>query len=125
MAVWRTPLLGLGSDSYGHDLVQRCGAVNVLGGRPRYPEMSEAEVTALAPDLVLLPDEPYRFREHDREAFCGIAPATIVDGKLLWWVRATDAGGGQDTPGAVRDRRDVRIVGPPRKRSGPWSKASG
>ena len=61
VAVWRQPLLGLGSNAYGHDVVVRCGAVNVLAGRERYPEVSAAELRELAPDLILLPDEPYRF----------------------------------------------------------------
>jgi ABC-type hemin transport system substrate-binding protein len=83
--VWKSPLMGLGSDTYGHDLLHRCGAENVLGDRPRYPVTTRAEVAGLSPDLVLLPDEPYRFREADRQAWSTLARAELVDGKLLWW----------------------------------------
>lgn len=85
VAVWRQPLLGLGSNAYGHDVVVRCGAVNVLAGRERYPEVSAAELRELAPDLILLPDEPYRFGPRHIVEFAAIAPARVIDGKLLWW----------------------------------------
>ncbi|MCC6381265.1 MAG: ABC transporter substrate-binding protein [Dehalococcoidia bacterium] len=85
VAVWKEPLMGLGSLSYGHDLVERAGAVNVLGARPRYPEITFAEVSALAPDLILLPDEPYPFKAADGAPFAAIAPVAYVDGRLLWW----------------------------------------
>jgi ABC-type Fe3+-hydroxamate transport system substrate-binding protein len=100
VAVWKRPLMGLGGQSYGHDVLERAGALNVLGGRPRYPEVTLDEVRTLAPELVLLPDEPYRFRERDRATFEGIAPARLIDGKLLWWY-------GPRMPGAIAALRDM------------------
>ncbi len=85
VAVWRQPLLGLGSNAYGHDVIVRCGAVNVLAGRERYPEVIAEELRELAPDLVLLPDEPYRFGPRHIAEFAAVAPARVIDGKLLWW----------------------------------------
>lgn len=85
VAVWHEPLMGLGSESYGHDLLERSGAINVLGGQPRYPHVTLEEVQALRPDLVLLPDEPYPFKERHVAAYDPVAPARIIDGKLLWW----------------------------------------
>ncbi len=85
VAVWHEPLMGLGSETYGHDILVRCGAINVLADRPRYPEVTRDEVVALGPDLVLLPDEPYPFKEQHVAMYEAIAPARIVDGKLLWW----------------------------------------
>lgn len=85
VAVWHEPLMGLGSESYGHDLIERCGAVNVLAGQQRYPEITPGEVARLAPELILLPDEPYPFTEKHLEAYERVAPARVIDGKLLWW----------------------------------------
>lgn len=85
VAVWHEPLRGLGSASYGHDLIERCGAVNVLAGQPRYPEVTLDEVANLKPELILLPDEPYPFAEKHLEAYQPIAPVRVIDGKLLWW----------------------------------------
>lgn len=95
VAIWLEPLMGLGGESYGHDLVERCGAENVLAARPRYPELTLAELASLAPDLILLPDEPYPFAPRHLPVFEGIAPARIVDGKLLWWY-------GPRMPAAIR-----------------------
>ncbi|WP_373324302.1 helical backbone metal receptor [Tepidiforma flava] len=83
--IWRTPLLGLGGRTYGSSMLEAAGAVNVLAGRERYPQVTLEEVAALRPELVLLPDEPYRFREEHAAEFASIAPARLVDGKLLWW----------------------------------------
>lgn len=83
--VWKQPLMALGGATYGNDLLERCGATNVFADRPRYPEVALDEVGQLQPDLILLPDEPYRFKERDTAAFAGIAPARVIDGRLLWW----------------------------------------
>jgi ABC-type Fe3+-hydroxamate transport system substrate-binding protein len=85
VAVWRSPLLGLGRDTYGHDLIERTGAINVLGDVSRYPETNLDHLARLKPDTILLPDEPYAFRERHIAEFAGIAPARLIDGKLLWW----------------------------------------
>lgn len=85
VAVWHEPLMGLGSRSYGHDLIERSGAENVLASRPRYPEVTLEEVAELRPELILLPDEPYPFKERHLELYETVAPARLVDGKLLWW----------------------------------------
>lgn len=98
VAVWRRPLLGLGSDAYGHDLLLRAGASNVLAGRPRYPETTLDEVRALRPRVILLPDEPFRFTNRHVPPFAAIAPTCLIDGKLLWWY-------GPRLPDAVRTLR--------------------
>ena len=83
--IWKEPLLGLGSATYGHDLLEWAGAVNVLGRLERYPEVTRETVRALEPDLVLLPDEPYPFTDADAAEWREITPAQVIDGKLPWW----------------------------------------
>jgi ABC-type hemin transport system substrate-binding protein len=100
VAVWQSPDMGLGDESYGHDLIERAGAVNALGGRPRYPELAAGELERLAPDLILLPDEPYPFKQRDIARYAAIAPARLVDGRLLWWY-------GPRMPGAIRTLRAI------------------
>ena len=100
VAVWKHPLLGLGSEAYGHDLLTIAGAENVLADTPRYPELSMDELRRLAPGLILLPDEPYRFREADARPFSRIAPARLIDGRLLWWY-------GPRIPAAIRTLRGL------------------
>jgi len=100
VAVWKQPLMGLGSATYGHDLLERVGAINALGSIPRYPEVTVERLAELSPDLILLPDEPYPFKEADRVDFEAIAPAKVIDGKLLWWY-------GPRMPAAIRQLRGM------------------
>jgi ABC-type Fe3+-hydroxamate transport system substrate-binding protein len=81
-------------DTYVHDMLSVCGGDNVFAGVPkRYPEVTLAEIAGARPDVILLPDEPYRFR---RAHFADFAPHPeipavrdgrlhLVDGKLLSW----------------------------------------
>jgi ABC-type hemin transport system substrate-binding protein len=100
VGVWWNPLMGLGSASYGHDLLSRAGAINVLSARERYPEGSLEEVAALSPDFVLLPDEPFPFAVKHEPVFEAIAPVRLIDGKLLWWY-------GPRMPAAIRQLRQL------------------
>ena len=100
VAVWKEPFLGLGAKTYGHDLLERAGAENVLATRSRYPEVTLKELQALGPELILLPDEPYPFSEEDVADFGRIAAARVIDGKLLWWY-------GPRMAGAIRSLRTM------------------
>ena len=83
--IWKDPLMGLGGQSYGDDVLRCAGGFNVLGDRPRYPAVTIEEVAVLRPELVLMPDEPYPFKAADAALFADVAPGVAVDGKLLWW----------------------------------------
>ena len=98
VGVWHNPLMGLGSESYGHSLLEACGGRNVLSHRSRYPELTMDDLRALRPELILLPDEPFPFDEGHAALYLQFAPARVIDGKLLWWY-------GPRIPGAIRDLR--------------------
>jgi ABC-type Fe3+-hydroxamate transport system substrate-binding protein len=81
--IWRRPWMALGRDTFAGDLLARIGIDNVLARDPdRYPKV---DLAALAPyDIVVLPDEPYRFTADDGpEAF--EVPASLVSGRHLTW----------------------------------------
>ncbi len=84
--VWRRPWMVLGRDTFAGDLLARLGVRNVYAGHPeRYPRIALDELNAAGADLVVLPDEPYRFSEADGpEAFPGL-PAALVSGRHLTW----------------------------------------
>ncbi|WP_309054279.1 helical backbone metal receptor [Streptomyces sp.] len=84
--IWRRPWMVLGRATFAGDLLARLGVRNLYGDHPeRYPRVPLDELRAAAPDLVVLPDEPYRFtREDGPEAFPGTA-AALVDGRMLTW----------------------------------------
>ncbi|MFE4691879.1 helical backbone metal receptor [Streptomyces sp. NPDC056749] len=84
--VWRRPWMVLGRDTLAGDLLARLGVRNVYAGhRDRYPRVPLGELNASGAELVVLPDEPYRFTPTDGpEAFPGLS-AVLVDGRHLTW----------------------------------------
>lgn len=91
--IWREPWMTIGHDTYIHDLLATCAGANVFADRARYPTITLDEVAARAPEVVLLPDEPFRFRRthlRDFDAYAAM-PAVrdgrvqLVDGKRFSW----------------------------------------
>ncbi len=84
--VWRRPWVVLGRDTFAGDVLARLGVRNGWADdAERYPRPSLDELRARTPDLVVLPDEPYRFTADDGpEAFPGV-PAALVSGRHLTW----------------------------------------
>ncbi|MGW5325965.1 helical backbone metal receptor [Streptomyces sp. NPDC004014] len=84
--VWRRPWMVLGRDTFAGDVLARLGVDHVYAGHPdRYARVPLTELVAAAPDLVVLPDEPYRFTAADGpEAFPGLRCA-LVSGRHLTW----------------------------------------
>ena len=84
--IWRRPWMVLGSDTFAGDLLARLGISNLYAGHDdRYPRVELDELRASGAELVVLPDEPYRFTATDGpEAFPGV-PAALVSGRHLTW----------------------------------------
>lgn len=82
--IWRKPWMHVGSDTYSGDVLRRLGVDNVLAHSPeRYPKLRLEELPAF--DLVVMPDEPYKFSAQDGpESFTPVACA-LVDGRSLTW----------------------------------------
>jgi ABC-type hemin transport system substrate-binding protein len=119
--IWRDPWMTVSSDTYIHDLIELCGGENLFadsftkagamsesreardkppesGSQPsarrdrRYPIVDLAQVAALSPDVILLPDEPYAFAEADVNELAELdCPAAregrihLIDGTLVSW----------------------------------------
>lgn len=84
--VWRRPWMVLGRDTFAGDLLARLGVRNLYAGHAeRYPRIPLDDLNAAPADLVVLPDEPYRFTPDDGpEAFPAL-PAALVSGRHLTW----------------------------------------
>ncbi len=78
--IWRKPWMAFNADTYAHDVLRVAGGRNIVAERAeRYPTVTLEEVAAAAPDVVLLPDEPYRFTARDLPALAPIvAPAACA-----------------------------------------------
>jgi len=73
--IWKKPWMWCGGDTYVSNLVESVGGRNLLRDRKRYPTIDSAEVLALKPDIVFLPDEPYAFTAEDAAAISAPHPA--------------------------------------------------
>ena len=96
VAVWRRPWMSMAADTYGASLLDLLGVGNVFAGaEDRYPEVGLADVAARAPDVILLPSEPYAFGpQHAAEVAQVVpgVPVVFVDGRdLFWWGIRTPA----------------------------------
>jgi ABC-type Fe3+-hydroxamate transport system substrate-binding protein len=96
--VWRRPWMTMNRNTYGSSLLGLIGIDNVFAGDDdRYPEVSLDAIAGRRPDIVLLPSEPYPFKDrHVAEVGAAVPDAGVrlVDGRdLFWW--------GARTPQAV------------------------
>ncbi|MCX5266623.1 helical backbone metal receptor [Streptomyces sp. NBC_00199] len=101
--VWRRPWMVLGRDTFAGDVLARLGVHQVYSGHSeRYPRMALEDLLAAGPDLVVLPDEPYRFTADDGpEAFPGL-PCALVSGRHLTWYGPSLAEAPRVLGGALR-----------------------
>jgi ABC-type Fe3+-hydroxamate transport system substrate-binding protein len=84
--IWRRPWMVLGRDTFAGDVLARLGVDNAYATHTeRYPRVPVDELRAAGLDLVVLPDEPYRFTSDDGpKAFPGV-PCALVGGRHLTW----------------------------------------
>ncbi len=92
--IWKGPWMSVGADTYAHDLLRLCGGANVFANRAdrRYPRVREEDIVAAAPEVILLPDEPYAFTDRDAQELGRLpVPAAssgrihVIDGTWVSW----------------------------------------
>ncbi len=91
--IWRRPLMSANCDTFVGNMIESAGGFNVCREfESRYPRLEPEQIIELSPEVMLLPDEPYRFTQRDREEFMKLAvPAArsgrihIFDGQLITW----------------------------------------
>lgn len=131
--IWHDPLMTANGETYLHDLLLTCGGLNVFADRERqfplkadlgqqesnealaegrdtrYPRITLAEVEVAQPDVILLPDEPFKFTEAHIPIFKQLdVPAAknnrihLVDGSWLTWHGTRLAYALNDLPNLLR-----------------------
>jgi ABC-type hemin transport system substrate-binding protein len=92
--IWKKPWMAVGGDTYASSLLELCGGANVFAdfGDRHYPIVELEQIVAAAPEVILLPSEPYDFGAHDaRELAALTLPAArngrihFIDGTLVSW----------------------------------------
>lgn len=108
--IWLDPLMTFNADTYAHDLLRVCGAVNVFGERQRryplradlgeaeayspddpraaerdtrYPRITWDEVVAAQPDMILLPSEPFAFDATHIPLFAGLDVPAVHKKRII------------------------------------------
>ena len=86
--------MSAGPDTYVGDLLKQGGLTPI--GPDRYPSFTDEDLEALAPQIILLPTEPYRFNRRHQAELQKRLPETVihlVDGQALtWYLSRTEAG---------------------------------
>ena len=85
--IWKNPYMSAGSDTFIHDIMKRCGFENAISDS-RYPQLSEQNIVALKPELVLLSSEPFPFKAKHIEELHGLLPNAeikLVNGEMFSW----------------------------------------
>jgi ABC-type Fe3+-hydroxamate transport system substrate-binding protein len=85
--IWRDPWMAAGKDTFIDAMLQEAGFENVVTD-PRYPEISEATLESLQPDMILLSSEPYPFKDAHIQEWKTILPEArvkLVDGEMFSW----------------------------------------
>jgi len=99
--IWSNPWMSFNADTYAHHVLRASGADNVCAREAdRYCRVDLEAIARRHVDVVLLPDEPYRFREKHvaavRAPFEHLGKAVTVlhaDGRaLFWWGAGTPRG---------------------------------
>jgi ABC-type Fe3+-hydroxamate transport system substrate-binding protein len=90
--VWKNPWVVFNADTYAHDVLRMLGFHNIFASAgERYPRTTIEDAIGRQLDLVLLPDEPYKFRPRDVEQLKAELPAAlarrvlVVSGRDLHW----------------------------------------
>lgn len=85
--IWRKPWMGAGTDTFIDSMLGKIGLENALQ-RPRYPELSDAQIEHLQAEVVLLSSEPYPFKEKHIAEIQKLLPESkilLVDGEMFSW----------------------------------------
>ncbi len=100
--IWKGPWMAAAAGTYISDLLETFGGINVFpaAGGP-WPKTDEGQLAALAPELLILPDEPFPFGDAERAHWKGILPSVrvaLVPGEDYCWhgvrtLRGLDAAG--------------------------------
>ena len=92
--IWRRPYMVAGPETYMSDLLRLCGGESIFGAGPvRYYAVTLDEAAARAPDLILLPSEPYPFAAkhlpeitaHETVPAVRNGRVHLIDGQWITW----------------------------------------
>jgi ABC-type Fe3+-hydroxamate transport system substrate-binding protein len=84
--IWRNPYMTIGNDTFIHDMLSRCGLMNIFSNTTRYPAIDTWQLKHC--DLLLLSSEPFPFQQKHIDELQPQLPNTrivLVDGEMFSW----------------------------------------
>lgn len=86
--IWQKPYMTIGGDTFINDMLKHCGLQNIFENKSRYPEITLADMQSADCQLVLLPSEPYPFKQKHVDELRTQLPGKkiiLVDGEMFSW----------------------------------------
>jgi len=86
--IWQNPYMTIGGDTFINDMLSRCGLENVFANKTRYPELTTYQLQTTNYQLLLLPSEPFPFKQKHVDELQIQLPNTkivLVDGEMFSW----------------------------------------
>ncbi len=87
--IWNDPFMSVNSDTFIHEMMLKSGFLNVVSDFDhRYPELKDADLIRLNPELVLLSSEPFPFKQKHVDQIQSLLPKSkiiLVDGEMFSW----------------------------------------
>lgn len=87
--IWQKPWMLAGEDTFIRDMLERCGLSGITTKEAgHYPQLDDAQLAALDPDVVFLSSEPFPFKDQHIAAVNMVLPGTpvhLVDGEMFSW----------------------------------------
>jgi ABC-type Fe3+-hydroxamate transport system substrate-binding protein len=85
--IWNNPYMCAGQDTFITQMMAVAGFENVVTAN-RYPSLTNEEIIALQPEIILLSSEPFPFKEKHNMALQQLVPnakVILVDGEIFSW----------------------------------------
>ncbi|MBS1556050.1 MAG: ABC transporter substrate-binding protein [Bacteroidetes bacterium] len=85
--IWKSPWMAAGKLTFIDSMLSAVGLKNVVE-ETRYPELFDAKIQALNPEVVFLSSEPYPFKERHVTELKNLLPNStiqLVDGEMFSW----------------------------------------
>ncbi|MBA3674821.1 MAG: ABC transporter substrate-binding protein, partial [Chitinophagaceae bacterium] len=86
--IWQKPYMTIGGDTFINDMMRHCGLQNIFADKKRYPEITIQQLSTANCQLILLPSEPYPFKQKHIDELKEILPdkkIILVDGEMFSW----------------------------------------
>lgn len=82
--IWRHPWMSINQDTFIHDVLNLHGLENIFGQETRrYFEVTFEDIQTKNPEVILLPDEPFRFREKHLRDFATLDVDAVKSGRVF------------------------------------------